>query len=159
EKDAWTFEYMALTRARVIAGSDELRQKLTERLRHNVCKQRNRETIAADERELRGKGEQEFGSKNPWDTKYANGGMMELDFIAQFIVLAHASEHAQLYAHSTQDVLMQVEETVLPDAHVLREALQFLNVLFFLLRLCGDGTLHEETAPQGLKTLLHRALG
>jgi glutamate-ammonia-ligase adenylyltransferase len=162
EKDAWTFEYMALTRARVITGNAALRRKLTESIRAQVCKPRDPGKLAADVREMRGKVEQEFGTRNPWNVKYARGGLMDLDFLAQYLVLAHAHRLPALYAPSTGEVLKCAAQAGLLEGEAktaLPQAYDLLTPLLFILRLSSHGVMDEQTAPQGQKTLLAESLG
>lgn len=136
DSSAWTFEFMALTRARVVAGGKSLSQRLSASIAHHLDKPRDAGIIRHDVAQMREKVAQEFGTKNPWHIKYIRGGLMDIDFLHQYWRLTHTQGHKGL-----------------------DEAQQFYTHLLHLLRLCSGGTLEEDTAPEGLKTLLYTHLG
>jgi glutamate-ammonia-ligase adenylyltransferase len=130
-KEADDWEHMALTRARVIAGDTSfagevggairtvLAQRLdTKKLRHNVLSMR---ALVAKEK----------GDANPWDLKLAAGGLMDLEFLAQYLQLAHAhaepaildvSTHAALVKAESLGVLAPADATLAIRAHELFSA-------------------------------------
>ena len=90
EAELW--EHMALTRARVIAGDEPF--GATRRRRHRGHPRRAarcRGTSSSRVRAMRELIAQEKGDDDPWDLKLARGGLTDLDFIAQGLVLAHMS--------------------------------------------------------------------
>lgn len=159
---AWTFEMMALTRARVIDAPDSLRERLEGVMARHLTRPRNAEQTRQDVAAMREKVEQGFGTKNPWNVKYTRGGMMDMDFIAQYLQLIHAAEHPDVLAASTQDAFLRLQAAGLLEADAaiaLINAYTLMSHLLHLLRLCSDGSLDETTAPEGLKTLLADQLG
>jgi glutamate-ammonia-ligase adenylyltransferase len=160
-ESAWTFELMALTRARVITGNPALQDRLEKVITRNLVRPRHADKLAKDIMDLRVKITREFGSDNPWNLKYAHGGLMDMDFIAQYFVLLNASKHPELVGHSTAKIFTLLMELALiepSEGQALMEAHRFLTGLFVLLRLCAVGILDETQAPQGLKTLIARGL-
>ncbi len=156
-ESAWTFEIMAFTRARVITGDRDLRNEIGKVITANIIKKRAKETLIQDIIDLRSKITKEFGSNDPWNLKYAHGGIMDLDFLAQYFVLLHANQHPDIIINSTGKVFERLVSHDLisnTTGKALFEAHRFLNSLFALLRLCGGGILDESTAPQGLKDLI-----
>lgn len=133
DESAWTFEFMALTRARVVAGDTGLSDRLTKAIARHLDKPRDAGIIRHDVAQMREKVAQEFGTHNPWNIKYIRGGLMDIDFLHQYWQLTHSHGHREL-----------------------EEAQAFFTHLLHLLRLCSDGTLEEESAPEGLKTLLYQ---
>lgn len=159
---AWTFEFMALTRARVIDAPDALRELLEHTITRNLTASRPLEKTRQDVATMRDKVAQEFGTKNPWNVKYIRGGMLDLDFIAQYMQLVHAADHPDILAASTQEVFLRLQSAGLLAADTaidLINATHLMAHLLHLLRLCSDGSLDEATAPEGLKTLLADQLG
>lgn len=98
-ESAWTWEHQALVRARVVAGSDALGVHF-ERIRNRVLgKQRVPEELRRDIVSMRLRMRRELGSKRPLQTfhlKQDAGGLVDIEFIVQYLVLAHAHQHAQL---------------------------------------------------------------
>ena len=91
EQEAWTWEHMALTRARVVSGSPAFTARIDAVIREVLCRKRDRRTIAADVVEMRGAIAKEKGEANIWDLKYAAGGLVDIEFIAQYLQLVHAA--------------------------------------------------------------------
>ena len=87
EREAWTWEHMALTRARVVSGSAAFSVRIEAVIRAVLCRKRDARAIAADVVEMRGAIAKEKGDANPWDLKYAAGGLVDIEFIAQYLQL------------------------------------------------------------------------
>src|SRR5262249_37975618 len=121
---------------------------------------RDRGTIAADVRSMRARIEREKGSKDIWDLKQVRGGLVDLEFIAQYLQLVHAAERPEVLSQNTLQALHNLQAAgCLPPAAAeeLRPAARLLNNLTQVLRLCQDGPFTPKTAPEGLKLLLARA--
>jgi len=160
ENEAWTWEHMALTRARVVAAPEEFGARIDAVIRDILCRPRDAAQIAGDVVEMRGAIAQEKGDATPWDLKYAKGGLVDLEFIAQYLQLVHAHEHPVILAPSTARVLETARQLRLisaEDAEVLRAAAQLYQDLTQILRLCLAGPFDAKTAGPGLLRLLIRA--
>lgn len=160
-ESAWTFELMAFTRARVITGNPDLRRKIKTIISDNIMRPHAEDTLSHDICSLRSKITREFGSDNPWNLKYVHGGLIDLDFLAQYFVLLHASKNPGIIAGSTGEVLDKLLAHGLIDGHMGNELLgahKFFGSLFALLRLCGGGIFDENTAPDGLKHIISSTL-
>ena len=156
-ESAWTFERMALTKARVISGGEQLKSDLMVSIQSHLSRTPDKESLKHDIRSLRVKVEEEFGSDNIWDLKYARGGLMDIDFIAQYLVLQNAYEKPEILRTSTLHILESAKKLGVLDSDTLEKLLKshhFLSQLFYLLRLCSDGRLQPEQAPSGLMRLL-----
>ena len=92
ETEAWTWEHMALTRARVISGPPEFAARVEQTIRAVLCRKRDPAVIAADVVDMRQAIAQEKGEDARWDLKYAAGGLVDLEFIAQYLQLVHAAD-------------------------------------------------------------------
>ncbi|MGF7161105.1 glutamate-ammonia-ligase adenylyltransferase [Rhodoligotrophos appendicifer] len=158
--DAWTWERMALTRARVVAGDEELQRRIETIIDRTLREPRDQTTLREDVVGMRQRLFAEFGKQGPWDLKHARGGIIDIEFIAQFLQLAHAREQPQILAQNTHDALsaLQAAELLAPDdAHRLLAADRFFQRLTQLLRVCVAGKFVPDQAPAGLKRLLARA--
>ena len=81
--EAWTWEHMALTRARVIAGlAASFRQKSKPTFARSSFTRRDRSRIAADVRDMRKRIEAEKATDDIWDLKQVRGGLVDLEFLA-----------------------------------------------------------------------------
>ncbi len=160
EKEAWTWEHMALTRARVIAASPAFRARVEKVISTVLARPRHRATLAADVIEMRGAIAQEKGDAERWDIKYAAGGLVDIEFIVQFLQLAHAAEHPDILDTSTAralDKAWRAGVLATEDAEVLRSAVRLYHDLTQLLRLCLPGRFDPKHADPRLAGLLTRA--
>lgn len=94
-ENAWTWEHQSLTRARFICGTPEI-QTAFDRIRTEILTAERDQTALADEIiEMR---EKMFPTHPPADSnvKYARGGVVDVEFIVQYLILAHARKYPQL---------------------------------------------------------------
>jgi glutamate-ammonia-ligase adenylyltransferase len=95
ETNAWTWEHQALVRSRVIVGSPELSERFNE-LRHEILSMpRDTAKLKQDVFEMREKMRVHLEKKhlNQIDIKQTSGGIVDLEFMVQFWILAHANKH------------------------------------------------------------------
>src|SRR5258707_2395674 len=160
EREAWTWEHMALTRARVISSSAAFRDKIEKVIRQVLTRPRAAAAIASDVKEMRRAVALEKGDKDVWDLKYAAGGMVGIDFIAQYLQLVHAAEKPDILDVSTLHVLDNAARLgVLPSssAEILRAAAHLYHDLTQILRLCVIDRFKPETAGEDLLRVMARA--
>jgi glutamate-ammonia-ligase adenylyltransferase len=93
---AWTWEHMALTRARPIAGPPALCQTVRAVIREVLTIPRSLETLRADVIEMRGLMAGQHPAQGPWDLKYRRGGLIDIEFIHQFLLLKAAADSPAL---------------------------------------------------------------
>jgi len=178
EELAWTFEYMAFTKARIVSSTssfalsegspaaqdpsvkpkdDELKINLDQFIRTQLSKPRDAQKLREDANDMRLRIEKAHSTQNPWDIKYVRGGLMDMDFIAQYLMLLHAPNTPGANPGSATDIFGWLKRTgrIAPElADSLITYDRFLGQIFNMLRLCCDRHFVEETAPRGLKTLL-----
>lgn len=101
-KEAWTWEHQALVRARPVAGDQALARRFTQ-VRHEVLVQpREREGLRRDVIEMRRKMVTHLGSGSKakeagqFDLKQDPGGIVDIEFMVQFAVLAQAHNNPRL---------------------------------------------------------------
>jgi glutamate-ammonia-ligase adenylyltransferase len=151
---------MALTRARVIAAPPEFAARVSRVIRDVLCRQRDVAVVAADVADMREAIAREKGEDTRWDLKYAAGGLVDVEFIAQYLQLVHAAEHPQILDTNTARVLDNAWRLgLLPPQHadILRPAVRLYHNLTQVLRLCLPGPFDPKTAGKGLLDLLCRA--
>jgi len=153
EKDAELWEHMALTRARVIAGDLDFAPKVERAIRDVVCMKRKAKAVAKEVLSMRRLIAQEKGEDDPWDMKLASGGLTDLDFLAQALILSHAAEYPDLAFCPPSGVLRRAGELGLlgmDDAERLNAAQALLSKVFHWQRLTIDGPFDPETAPRAI---------
>jgi glutamate-ammonia-ligase adenylyltransferase len=97
-KDAWTWEHQALTRARFCAGERELGARF-ETLRIEILRQpRDLAKLKADVLSMRQRMLDNHASHSQefFDLKQDRGGLIDVEFIVQYLVLGHAHSHERL---------------------------------------------------------------
>ncbi len=159
---AWTWEHMALTRARVVLAPPDLRNRIEGIIDTVVRLRRDPAKLLQDVMEMYERIGREHGTENPWQIKHALGGLFELEFLCQYLILRHACDHASIAAGGTSDAIRALREARVIDdelADELTEALQlFRNAQGFLRQTLQAGFV-EEQAPEGLRQALARATG
>ena len=104
-EQAWTWEHLALTRARAVAGPVHLIKRLDEGIREILMLRRDRAKTAADVRDMRALIEAEKGTADLWQTKTHRGGLIDVEFIAQFLQLVHAADEPAILSQNTVEAL------------------------------------------------------
>ena len=94
--DAWTWERLALTRARVVAGPQKLRLRVEAAIRRALHVRRPAD-IRADTLAMRQRISQERPSRGKWDVKLRDGGLLEVEFTVQSLQLMHARRRGVLH--------------------------------------------------------------
>ena len=98
---AWTFEHQALVRARMITGSGTLRQRFEE-IRHRVlCQSRETSKLQGAMRDMRQRMRQHHlrNSESGFDLKHDAGGIIDIEFLCQYLVLKFAHQTPALTRH------------------------------------------------------------
>jgi glutamate-ammonia-ligase adenylyltransferase len=160
ESEAWTWEHMALTRARVVSGTPGFAGHVEGVIGRVLGRKRDAAVIAEDVADMRRAIATEKGEGERWDLKYAAGGLIDLEFVAQYLQLVHAAGHPEILDTSTVRVLDRAWRLgLLPaeEADVLRPAAALYHNLTQILRLCLPGPFDPKTAGTGLLGLLARA--
>ncbi|MCC2652007.1 MAG: glutamine-synthetase adenylyltransferase, partial [Microvirga sp.] len=155
EADLW--EHMALTRARVLAGDESFGAEVSEAVRDLLTAKRDPKQVFKEVRAMRELIAQEKGDDDPWDMKLARGGLTDLDFIAQGLVLAHASAYPTLAGLPTEATFAEAQSTGLlssDEARIFAEAHRLFNDIFQWQRLTIEGKFEAQTVqPVILKRL------
>jgi [glutamine synthetase] adenylyltransferase / [glutamine synthetase]-adenylyl-L-tyrosine phosphorylase len=160
QHEAWTWEHLALTRARVVSGPPALRAAVEQAIRAALARRRDPARTAKDVRDMRALMEKEKGARDIWELKHVRGGLVDLEFIAQYLQLVHAHAHPEVLSTNTVDALVNLERAgLLPaaSADVLLPAARLFANLTQILRLCLEGPFVAGKAADGLKALLVRA--
>jgi [glutamine synthetase] adenylyltransferase / [glutamine synthetase]-adenylyl-L-tyrosine phosphorylase len=160
EREAWTWEHMALTRARVVAAAPAFAARVEAAISRVLRRKRDAAAVAADVVEMRAAIAKEKGDADPWDLKYAAGALVDIEFIAQYLQLVHANSTPEILDTSTARVLEKASRLGVlkpEDAAVLRPAVRLYHDLTQILRLCLPGAFDPKTASAGVLGLLARA--
>ncbi|TPE14206.1 bifunctional [glutamate--ammonia ligase]-adenylyl-L-tyrosine phosphorylase/[glutamate--ammonia-ligase] adenylyltransferase [Pantoea vagans] len=96
--EAWTWEHQALVRARVVFGEAALGERFNAIRRAILSQSRSAEALQTEVREMREKMRTHLSNKHKgrWDIKTDAGGITDIEFIAQYLVLRYAAEQPEL---------------------------------------------------------------
>jgi glutamate-ammonia-ligase adenylyltransferase len=159
---AWTWEKLALTRARVVAGPAEFAEKLNAAIKFALCTPRDAEKTKADVLSMRELMLREHKPSSCWDIKRMRGGLVEAEFIAQYLQLIHAPYQTSVLATNTLEAFgrLRAANLIAPaDADAVAGACQLFHRLTQILRLCLSGEYVPETALPGLNRAVSVAAG
>ncbi len=162
QNEAWTWEHLALTRARPVAGPAALCARLAGDIHHILTMRRDRAKTAADVREMRARIEAEKATADIWQTKTHRGGLIDAEFIAQFMQIVHAADEPGVLSPNTAQALrnlMAAGILSLADGNTLLRALELYQDAAHILRLCTEGGFEPAAAPKDLTALLLETTG
>jgi [glutamine synthetase] adenylyltransferase / [glutamine synthetase]-adenylyl-L-tyrosine phosphorylase len=94
---AWVWEHQALTRARFVAGDTAIGERF-ERIRIEVlCRPRDLATLGREILSMRDKMRDAHpNGSGLFDLKHDGGGIVDVEFVVQYLVLGHAHRHTGL---------------------------------------------------------------
>lgn len=131
QKEAWTWEHQALVRARVVAGDKALQTRFELVRAEILSKKRNTEQLLADVTEMREKMRQHLGSKESesdqvFHLKHDRGGIVDIEFLVQYLVLNYSNQYPELYQFTDNIRILDAVENVglleEQETETLREA-------------------------------------
>jgi glutamate-ammonia-ligase adenylyltransferase len=139
-KEAWTWEHMALTRARVICGDRTLTKKI-EALRLDILTaKRDEKRLLANVADMRERMARHKPVNNPWDLKQQRGGLVDLEFILQYLLLRHGATRPAVLQPNPLQALAALREAKLLDAKtagILDTAARLYARLLAVSRMAG----------------------
>lgn len=163
-ESAWNWEFMALTKVRVIYGEADLRHRLEGIIAHNLTRKINNETLAADMGKMRQKISGSYDTKNIWDVKYAEGGIFEIEFIFQYYILAEGHNHPDIISTNFENkniakTLHQKGIIGARQAEDLSNAFTLLRNVQSAIRLTSQSGFEEKNASENQKRMMTNSLG
>lgn len=124
QREAWVWEHQALVRARAVAGDPELGARFEAVRREILCQPRERAAVAREVLSMRRRIAEHHGGDE--DLKRGSGGIVDIEFMVQYLVLAHAHEHPDLAVYPDNIRILETAERLellpAPMAESLREA-------------------------------------
>lgn len=147
QNDAWTWEHQALLRARAVAGKESVRDAFRALRKKTLLQYVHRDTLREDVITMRARMRKELckSTTEHFDIKQGEGGMIDIEFLVQYLVLLHAPEHEALLIWS--DNIRQLEALgvarILDEAEAaeLAEIYRAYRTRVHLLSLAGESRL------------------
>jgi glutamate-ammonia-ligase adenylyltransferase len=149
--EAWTWEMMALTRARIVVGDDALSPRVETAIRAALEETRDSRGVREDALAMRRRLEEAKPARGPWDLKARAGGIQDIEFIAQTLQLIHAARRNVVRA-STRDAIAALAEAGAlnaRDAGLLSQTLGLYLGLLQLLRSAHGSGFDPQSASAG----------
>ena len=155
QQQAWTWEHQALVRARAIYGTTALCQRFAQIRQQIIGVSRQPQKLREDVVQMRHKLRQHHGATAD-DPKHSAGGIIDLEFISQYLVLAHGAVYPALYQYT--DNIRILDAAAQAGLLAANEVLQ-LQQAYQLLRGAGHRqTLAPATLPAADELLQAKAV-
>jgi len=162
--EAQIWERQALTKARVVYGGADLREGIEEVIRHTVYGFSTDETARTEIHRLRMRMENEIAreSEGAYNIKTGRGGMVDVEFIVQYLLLKHGHTCADIRSTSTLNALKSIRTSNLlaeDESVTLLNGYKFLRRLETRLRIVHDCSMNDLGGSQEYLDKLARRLG
>ena len=159
---AWTWEYMALSRARVVVGSAKLLERIKKMQRSVLMQRRNQTKLKYEVTAMRGRIAARFPGTEIWDIKYKPGGLVDIEFIAQYLQLQNANAYPEILSPNTISSLGLLKK----HGHLtsqacfdLIEGYKFWHNIGSILRITATTNLENIEYDKGPQRMLAQAGG
>lgn len=157
ESNAWTWEHMALTRLRPIAGDAALGAKV-QSIAERIINSDRYTTRSADILDMRRRLYREKPPQSDWDLKTRRGGLLDLEFVTQHAILtAHAPQKIRPELIAAQAQLLATQEWTEDFHQKVAHAFAFLQALQQVQRMAHDTVTGDGDLSSALKDRLCRA--
>jgi glutamate-ammonia-ligase adenylyltransferase len=163
QSEAWTWEHMALSRARVIAASADgagFAARVEQAIGEVLTRPRDPDRLVVDVADMRKRIAREHPRPRAFDIKNRRGGLVDVEFIAQFLLLRNAAQHPDLITGNSETLLGRLgERGLLPAerAAALARAARLWQSIQGFLRLAAGGELEADQSSNTMKQGLARA--
>jgi glutamate-ammonia-ligase adenylyltransferase len=160
--DAETWEYLALSRARVAwSTSPAFAEQAAGAIEAKLRAPRDARKTAADVRDMRALMARERPPSGFWDFKLIEGGLVDIEFAAQFLQLILAPKGGPLRQNTADALAALVQAEAAPAAQLeaLRSAWRLQQDLGQLLRVAVVKDADPDAEPKALRALMVKAAG
>jgi len=160
--EAWTWEQMALTRARVIAGPAALAADINTTIRAVLTRERDPDALLADVADMRARMDDEHHTDSIWEIKHLRGGIVDIEFIAQYLQLRYAHERPDILSPNTTAALMAIRDAGVVDTGIADDLIVSLALwqeVQARLRLALSGRVEAQGADDAPRVLVQALVG
>ena len=159
-EDAWTWEHLALTRARVVAAAPAFADRIDAALHRALCRERSADELLVAVAEMRERMAAEQKAQSIWRVKHLRGGLVDCEFIAQYLQLRNAHDHPEVLDTGTVSALDKLAQAGLLDRQVadeLIEATRLWRRIQGLRRIAAEDSSQTADFPPQLRAAFVRA--
>ena len=160
KRSAWNWEHMALTRARVVAGSKTLSSDIDKLIKQVLTQARDPDELRRDVIDMRNRINKNRHTSNVWKLKHVRGGLLDLEFIAQYFQLREASNYPDIINPETYKVYMNLGQHGIINKNTALElmtATKLLRRMQAMFRLMVGVERDENLYPEGVRQALAKA--
>lgn len=161
-EEAWVWEHMALSRARCVAGDAELMDKVHAEISAVLSAERDHAKLVKEVTKMRKLIDQEKPPKNIWDFKLIPGGLVDIEFIVQYLSLRERANGWEPLIHETSTShlleVLAVPQLGVEQSDELSSALKLWTELSQMIKLCIEGEFELEEAPSGFQDVILRSV-
>lgn len=158
-KEAWTWERMALTRARVVAGDAAFADRVEAEIDTILSEPGSAKKTASEIWKMRKLMDKERPASSPFDIKLVQGGLIDLEFIAQWAVLCRGVDRHGGTRAVLERLKDGLKDPTLPiDNVTLLSAFDRYAALLQVLRICLEDAYSVEDAPMALTERVARMM-
>ncbi|MEL6681886.1 MAG: glutamine-synthetase adenylyltransferase [Pseudomonadota bacterium] len=155
--EAWTWEHLALTRGRVVAGDAALAKEVEAFRLALLAEKADGPTVSHDVQDMRRRLAEAKPPQGAWDAKMGPGRLQDIELLAQTVALRAQSAERTVGAQLQAGITSGWADA--EDIRVLVEAAEFLWTVQAAGKLLTGGVLDPETLGEGAKRLLLRESG
>ena len=162
QESAWTWEHMALTRARIVVAGDALKTRMEDAIGTVLTTRHDPDALLRDVADMRARMERDRPAAGPWDMKNLRGGLVDIEFIAQYLQLRHAQDQPEILSANTTAALRQLRNAAILDkqtADTLIATMRLWRNVQGVIRLSVGENYDQLFLPDGCRTFLAEICG
>ena len=162
QESSWTWEKMALTRARIVLAGETLETHLSEAIHSLLTIRPDEEKLLRDVAHMRDRMARERPAAPPWDMKNLRGGLIDIEFIVQYLQLRYAHQQPAILSPHTTDALNRLRDADLLDgetADTLIPAMRLWRNVQGVVRLSVGEDFDRPALPDGCRTFIAEVCG
>jgi glutamate-ammonia-ligase adenylyltransferase len=152
---------MALTRARIIKEPQYFSGELINEIREILTNERDQTSLIKAVADMRRKLRSTNRTQNPWALKHIRGGLIDIEFICQYLLLKEGEKYPDLFSSNMDTAFKNLADMNLIDPSIAEDlviARNMMQNIQSILRLCmGDKAPEESSFSLGLKEILCRS--
>ncbi|WP_262691757.1 bifunctional [glutamine synthetase] adenylyltransferase/[glutamine synthetase]-adenylyl-L-tyrosine phosphorylase [Kordiimonas aestuarii] len=157
---AWTWEHMALTRARILIAPESVRGGLEDTILRVLTAPRDKTKLLKHVHDMRRKLDGEFGTENPWAVKNVRGGLIDMEFICQYLMLREGHGAPDIFSpelDASINRLGSIGALTAEQVDLMHKAHLFEQNIQSVLRLClGSSRIKDDEIAEGIRRVLCR---
>ncbi|MFK7902316.1 MAG: bifunctional [glutamine synthetase] adenylyltransferase/[glutamine synthetase]-adenylyl-L-tyrosine phosphorylase, partial [Nitratireductor sp.] len=156
KNEAWVWEQQALVRARVVAGDTDFQVQIEDALKTLLSTKRSKEDVTKEVLKMRRTIDKQLLAINRYDLKTIPGGVIDIEFIAQWGALINGHKVQFNSDKSTISILEQLPSTTISKAQLdeLKIAFELYNSVLQILRVNLDDKFDPKEATPELFAML-----